>query len=149
MSIYIAYRHRKAPMCWTHLYSFQWTSERLVTTHRITEVSRQRIPSRWSSGSEGPTIKWVELVTWHKKSPSTGDVFTVIGLVSGTGNLSTSLHTRNWCTLKITMFSMKTNRVQCMCQRPAYVSVFLMTGSEDTAWYLVMHIKWFNDTQFV
>ena len=74
MSIYIAHRRRKTSnVLDTQVLSeqkqkcFEWTSERLVTTRRITEVSRQRIPSRWSSDSEGPTTKWAELVTRHKK----------------------------------------------------------------------------------
>ena len=46
---------------------FQWTSERLVTTRWISEVSRQRILSRRSSDSKGPTTKWAELVTRHRK----------------------------------------------------------------------------------
>jgi len=62
MSIYIAHRRRKTSNALDTLVlseqeCFQWTSERLVTTRRITEVSRQRIPSHWSSDSEGPTTK--------------------------------------------------------------------------------------------
>jgi len=61
MSIYIAHRHRKTSNALNTLVlseqeCFQWTSERLVTTRRITEVSRQRTTSQ-SSDSEGPTTK--------------------------------------------------------------------------------------------
>jgi len=71
MSIYVAHRRRKTSNALDTLVlseqgCFQWTSERLVTTCQITEVSRQRIPSRWSSDSEGPTTKWAELVTQYK-----------------------------------------------------------------------------------
>ena len=71
MSIYVAHHHRKTSNALDTLElseqkCFQWTSERLVTTSWIMEVSWQRIPSRWSSDSEGPTTKWAELVTWHK-----------------------------------------------------------------------------------
>ena len=67
MSIYIAHRHRKTSNALDTLVlseqeCFQWTSERLVTARRITEVSRQRIPSHWSSDSEGPMTKWAESV---------------------------------------------------------------------------------------
>jgi len=72
MSIYIAHRLRKTSNALDTLVlseqeCFQWTSERLVTTRRIAEVSWQLIPSRWSSDSEGPTTKWAELVTQHNK----------------------------------------------------------------------------------
>ena len=72
MSIYIAHRHRKTSNALDTLVLnkqefFQWTSERLVTTRRITEVSWQRIPSHWSSDSKGPTTKWAESITRHKK----------------------------------------------------------------------------------
>jgi len=58
MSIYIAHRRRKTSNALDTLVlseqkCFQWTSERLVTTRRIAEVSRQRIPSRWSIVSRG------------------------------------------------------------------------------------------------
>ena len=56
---------------------FQWTSERLVTTRRITEVSRQRIPSRLSSDSEGLTTKWAESITRHKKLVMTGRAYSL------------------------------------------------------------------------
>ena len=64
--VYIAHRRRKTSnplntLVLSEQECFQWTSERLVTTRRITEVSRQRVPSRWSSDSEGPTTKWAEL----------------------------------------------------------------------------------------
>jgi len=76
MSIYIAHRPRKTSNALDTLIlseqCFQWTSERLVTTRQITKVSRQRIPSRRSSDSEGPTTKWAELVMWHKKLVTTG-----------------------------------------------------------------------------
>jgi len=60
MSIYIAHRPKKTSNALDTLVlseqeCFQLTSERLVITRRITEVSRQRIPSSWSSDSEGPT----------------------------------------------------------------------------------------------
>jgi len=53
MSIYIAHRRRKTynaldTLVLSEQECFQWTSKRLVTTRRITEVSRQRIPSHWS-----------------------------------------------------------------------------------------------------
>jgi len=78
MSIYTAHRHRKTSNALDTLViseqeCFQWTSEKLVTyTCRITEISWQRIPSRWSSDSKGPTTKWAELVTRHKKFVTTG-----------------------------------------------------------------------------
>jgi len=69
MLSYIAHRRRKTSrpnaldtLVLSEQESFQWTSERLVTTRRITEVSWQRIPSRRSSDSKGPTTKWAELV---------------------------------------------------------------------------------------
>jgi len=67
MSIYIAHRRRKTSNALDTLVlneqeCFQWTSERLVTTRRITEISWQRIPSHWSSDSEGPTTKWAESI---------------------------------------------------------------------------------------
>ena len=71
MSIYIAHHRRKTSnardtLVLSEQECFQWTSERLVTTRRITEVSRQRIPSHLSSDSKGPMTKWAELVTRHK-----------------------------------------------------------------------------------
>jgi len=50
MLIYIAHRRRKTSnvldtLVLSEQECFQWTCERLVTTRRITEVSRQRIPS--------------------------------------------------------------------------------------------------------
>jgi len=68
MSIYIAHRRRKTSnvldiLVLSEQKWFQWTSERLDTTRQITKVSRQRIPSRRSSDSKGPTTKWAELVT--------------------------------------------------------------------------------------
>ena len=63
MLIDIAHRRRKTSNALDTLVvseqeCFQWTSERLVTTRRIAEVSWQRIPSHWSSDSKGPTTKW-------------------------------------------------------------------------------------------
>ena len=66
MSIYIAHRRRKTSNALDTLVlseqeCLQWTSERLVTTRRITEVSLQRILglSHWSSDSEGPSeLSW-------------------------------------------------------------------------------------------
>ena len=54
MSIYIAHRRRKTSNALDTLVlseqeCFQWTSERLVTTRWITEVSWQRIPSHSKS----------------------------------------------------------------------------------------------------
>ena len=48
---------------------FQWTSERFITTRWVTEVSWQRIPSRWSN--KRPTTKWAESITRHKKLVTT------------------------------------------------------------------------------
>ena len=58
MSIYIAHRRRKTSNA---LDTLVLTSERLVTTRRITEVSRQRIPSHWSIDSErtDDQVSWV------------------------------------------------------------------------------------------
>ena len=63
MSIYIVHHRRKTSnvldtLVLSEQECFQWTSERLVTTRRIAEVSWQRIPSHWSSDSKGPTTKW-------------------------------------------------------------------------------------------
>jgi len=65
MSIYIVHRRRKTSNALDTLVlskqkCFQWTSERVVTTRRIAEVSRQQIPSRRSSDSKGPTTEWAE-----------------------------------------------------------------------------------------
>ena len=62
MSIYVTHHRRKTSNALDTLVLseqeyFQRTSEKLVTTRRIREVSPQRIPSRWSSDSEGPTTK--------------------------------------------------------------------------------------------
>ena len=84
MLIYIAHRRRKNSNALDTLVlseqeCFRCTSERLVTTRRITEVSRQRIQSHRSSDSEGPTSKWAESVTRHKKLVTTGRAILVSG----------------------------------------------------------------------
>jgi len=99
MSIYITHRRRKTSNALDTLVlseqeCFQWTSERLVTTCRIAEVSRQRIPSRWSSDNEGPTTKWAELVTRHKTLVTTG---TAWSLSTGDGTNAQVTVSGQWC----------------------------------------------------
>ena len=64
-------------------------------THTRRRRSWQQIPSRWSSDSEGPTTKWAELVTRHKKLVTTGTALSL-----STGDVRGRRNTINqvlWC----------------------------------------------------
>jgi len=50
-------------------------SSKSSVTVTLFRLSRQRIPSRWSSDSKGPMTKWAELVTRHKKLVTTGRAY--------------------------------------------------------------------------
>jgi len=50
------------------------------THHYTSDHGGQRILSRWSSDSEGPTTKWAELVMRHKKLVTTGTYHHIISL---------------------------------------------------------------------
>jgi len=74
MSIYIAHRHRKTcntldTLVLTEQKCFHWTSERLVTTRRIMEVSWQRI-----ANSKSLNVRLVSVMLEKTLRTHVGDV---------------------------------------------------------------------------